>query len=203
MFRSAANTVCFSLRQNPWSSVPPNAWPPKGYSLKFPVNIRFFRSSPVSKDDTIRHDNNSPSPNESSIRLSKLLAQHGRNLALSRREAERLIEDGEVTVAGQSVTSPHFLVSWADAAKSIKVGGKLVQFSEKETDKTTKVWIVHKWSGEVVTKDDPEGRPSLLERLLRQGLGKRSMGSTGQQVHLKAIGRLDITSEGKCFNQKN
>jgi 23S rRNA pseudouridine2605 synthase len=50
----------------------------------------------------------------------------------------------------------------------------------------TRVWIVHKLSGEVVSERDPQGRPSLVDRLKRSGLG----------LHLMPIGRLDMTAEG-------
>ena len=63
----------------------------------------------------------------------------------------------------------------------------------------TRVWIAHKLAGELVAEHDPEGRPSLIERLERGGVGKRKKGNKGknvQPIHLKPIGRLDMITEG-------
>jgi len=63
----------------------------------------------------------------------------------------------------------------------------------------TRVWLAHKLSGELVAEHDPQGRPSLIERLERGGVGKRKKGKKGkdfQPVHLKPIGRLDMITEG-------
>lgn len=103
---------------------------------------------------------------------------------MSRREAERYIRDGDVTVAGKTITSPHYLVNWKDAPSSIKIGNKLLQVQSSLP--TTRVWLVHKVTGEVVSERDPQGRPSLLDRLARD-LPK---------IHLKPVGRLDMSTEG-------
>jgi 23S rRNA pseudouridine2605 synthase len=129
-------------------------------------------------------------PDGDLIRLSKLISQHSTNLAISRRETERMIRLGEVTVAGEQITSPHFLLSLKDAISAIKVSGKLVKISETATElKKTRVWLVHKLAGEIVSEQDPQGRPSLLDRLRRGGVGNKS-------DHLNAIGRLDMSTEG-------
>lgn len=63
----------------------------------------------------------------------------------------------------------------------------------------TRVWLAHKLAGELVAEHDPEGRPSLIERLQRGGVGKskrKQKGKHNQPVHLKAIGRLDMITEG-------
>lgn len=105
-------------------------------------------------------------------------------MAMSRREAERYIREGEVTVAGKVVTSPSFLVDWKEAESAVKVDGKLLHVQQSPPD--TRVWLVHKLFGEVVSERDPQGRPSLLDRL------HRSL----PKVHLKPVGRLDMTTEG-------
>jgi 23S rRNA pseudouridine2605 synthase len=56
----------------------------------------------------------------------------------------------------------------------------------KQKPQKTRVWIVHKLSGEVMSERDPQGRPSLVDRLKQSGLG----------LHLMLIGRLDMTAEG-------
>ena len=125
------------------------------------------------------------------IRLSKVISQYSNNMPLSRNEVERMILGGEVTIAGEAVHNPAYLISLQDAKSTIKVGGKLVQVEVNATKKPikTRVWAVHKVSGEIVSEQDPQGRPSLLERLRRGGVGKKT-------EHLKAVGRLDMSSEG-------
>jgi pseudouridine synthase len=60
-----------------------------------------------------------------------------------------------------------------------------------------RVWIAHKLAGELVTERDPHDRPSLLERLMRGGVGKAQSNNTQRRrVHLKPIGRLDMATEG-------
>ena len=150
------------------------------------------------------------------IRLSKLLSHEATNLTLSRRQAERLIRDGEVTLAGKVVQSPQSILDFDEIMSRstnnnplIKISGKPVLFNPKSISKSRdehkehsfplpQIWAVHKLKGEVVTEIDPHGRPSLLERLKRSGVG--SMKQAGKrkrrQLHLKPIGRLDIPSEG-------
>lgn len=110
---------------------------------------------------------------------------------MSKRQAERTIKDGGVTVAGETVTSPSLLLSWKDATSCIKVDGKLLQVQQSPRD--IRVWLVHKLVGEVVSERDPHGRPSLLERL------HRSIPSH----HLKPVGRLDIMTEGLIIMTNN
>jgi hypothetical protein len=164
-------------------------------------------------EDNIKGDNGSAptaTPTANHVRLSKLLSQHTQSLAISRREAERLIKMGDVTVAGQTITSPHYLVNWDDVLHNIqtpgtvKVHGKAVrlippQNKEDINNNNThrddrRIWIVHKLRGEVVTEFDPQGRPSLMERLTRSGIGKLGK---HQCAHVKAIGRLDMMTEGR------
>jgi len=60
----------------------------------------------------------------------------------------------------------------------------------------TRVWLANKLGGELVTEDDPVGRPSMLQRLVRGGVGKGKTGSRRPPVHLKPVGRLDMMTEG-------
>mmetsp|Transcript_10317 Transcript_10317/g.15327 ORF Transcript_10317/g.15327 Transcript_10317/m.15327 type:complete len:332 (-) Transcript_10317:51-1046(-) len=137
------------------------------------------------------------------IRLSKLLANYSpSNLDLSRRAAERCINGGDVTINGQ-VVKTNLPVDVREIG-SIKVNGKLVKIprvEEIENDNvsascskasaTKKVWAVHKLVGELVSHHDPDGRPTLIERLQRGG------GSLSKFKHsLKPIGRLDMNTEG-------
>lgn len=59
----------------------------------------------------------------------------------------------------------------------------------------TRVWLVHKLKGELVTENDPLGRSSMMERLRRGGLGK-ICGMSGVKSSLIPVGRLDMNTEG-------
>lgn len=128
------------------------------------------------------------SSDTSRIRLSKFLATHGHNSQLSRRAAEYAIINGFVTIAGQKILNPCQLIN-LNQVGTIKVNGKLLVSNPCST---TKVWLVHKLKGEIVTEHDPLGRNSMMERLKCGGLGC----SKNTRTHLKPIGRLDFNTEG-------
>jgi 23S rRNA pseudouridine2605 synthase len=111
--------------------------------------------------------------NASEERIAKRLARAG---VASRREAERMIEAGRVTVNGQKLKTPAFKVSAKD---DIRVDGKQIEAPEK-----TKLWRYHKPSGLVTTHNDPEGRETVFQKLPKD---------IGRVI---SIGRLDLTSEG-------
>mmetsp|Transcript_12482 Transcript_12482/g.29773 ORF Transcript_12482/g.29773 Transcript_12482/m.29773 type:complete len:352 (+) Transcript_12482:1-1056(+) len=121
--------------------------------------------------------------------LSKLISN---STNYSRRELERLISRGDVTIKGECVENPR--ISLADLKEitkggvTVKVKGKPVIIKSKEP--VPRVWAVHKLSGELVGEKDPQNRPSMLERLKRGGVGRR------HGDHLKPVGRLDIPTEG-------
>ena len=108
-------------------------------------------------------------------RLQKIISRAG---VASRRRAEDLIVQGLVTVNGEMVNE---LGSKADADKDvIKVRGKLVSGPAPE-----KIYLMlNKPKGYVVTKEDPEGRRTVMELL-----GKAA-------THVYPVGRLDFWSEG-------
>mmetsp|Transcript_17612 Transcript_17612/g.38102 ORF Transcript_17612/g.38102 Transcript_17612/m.38102 type:complete len:468 (-) Transcript_17612:39-1442(-) len=59
----------------------------------------------------------------------------------------------------------------------------------------TRIWLANKLKGELITEDDPVGRPSMLQRLSRGGVGKSSK-KNEPPTHLKPVGRLDMMTEG-------
>jgi len=135
------------------------------------------------------------------LRLSKLIAQQR---GTSRRKAERMIRAGKVVVGRQGVvvTASAAIVAPEDL-DSITVDGKWLGVPGRVTkgDKAaqpqkfkTRVWLVHKLAGELVTENDPKGRNSVLERVVRGGVGKSKKG--GKHEHIKAIGRLDMNTTG-------
>ena len=188
--------------------------------------IRSFCASWASSiDDSILKTTKSPSgdgieatsssvTSKTTVRLSKLLSHDATNVTLSRRQAERRIRDGEVTLAGKVVQTPQLLVDFDEIVTNstenkplIKLAGKPILFNpalmsansdQEQSALVPKIWAVHKIKGEVVTEDDPHGRPSLIERLKRSGVGRIKQGGKRNQrrFHLKPIGRLDMPTEG-------
>ncbi len=106
-------------------------------------------------------------------RIAKLIARAG---VCSRRDAERLIAEGRVKLDGKVLDTPAIVV---DDPRRIQVDGKPLAAPEK-----TRLWRYHKPSGLVTTARDPEGRPTVFERL-PQDLPR-----------VISVGRLDLTSEG-------
>ncbi|MFN3211554.1 MAG: pseudouridine synthase [Henriciella sp.] len=106
-------------------------------------------------------------------RIAKYLARAG---VASRREAEAMIERGEVRVDGRKLTTPAFKVT---GREDIRVHGKRVQAHEP-----VRVWRYHKPSGLITTTSDPEGRRTIFDEL------PKSLPRT------ITIGRLDLTTEG-------
>ncbi len=106
-------------------------------------------------------------------RIAKYLARAG---VASRREAEAMIERGEVRINGRKLTTPAFKVS---GREDIRVNGKPVKAHDP-----TRVWRYHKPSGLITTTADPEGRRTIFEEL------PKSLPRT------ITIGRLDLTTEG-------
>lgn len=106
-------------------------------------------------------------------RIAKYLARAG---IASRREVERLIEAGEVSVNGQRLSSPAFKVT---GEEHIKVGRKTVTAPEP-----TRLWRYHKPAGLISTTHDPEGRRTIFEELPKS------------LPRVVTVGRLDLNTEG-------
>ena len=106
-------------------------------------------------------------------RIAKRIARAG---VCSRRGAERLIADGRVELDGETVTTPATLVT---EASKIVVDGVALPAAEP-----ARLWRYHKPPGVICTSRDPEGRPTVFDRL------------PGDLPRLILIGRLDLTSEG-------
>ena len=111
-----------------------------------------------------------PSPKQPE-RLQKLLAAAGLG---SRREIESWIEAGRITVGGRVAK----LGERATAGDEIDVDGKRVELKAG----AGRVLLYHKPAGELVTRSDPQGRPTVFSRL-----------PPGRWV---AVGRLDLNSSG-------
>lgn len=110
-----------------------------------------------------------------SEKLQKILAQAGIG---SRREMERWIEQGRVKLNGQVAK----LGERAESKDEIKVDDAVVDHKGK---KARRVLVYNKPEGEVCTRDDPEGRPTVFDNLPKLK-GERWI----------AVGRLDINTSG-------
>jgi 23S rRNA pseudouridine2605 synthase len=106
-------------------------------------------------------------------RIAKRLARAG---VCSRREAEKLIEAGRVAVDGLTLTTPATIVT---EASRITVDGRPIGAPEPP-----RLWRYHKPSGLITTHRDPQGRPTVFERL------------PPELPRVVSVGRLDFTSEG-------
>lgn len=106
-------------------------------------------------------------------RIAKWL---GRTGVASRRDAERMIEEGRVKLNNQPVTHPATFVTSDDI---VQVDGKIVDQPQR-----TRLWRYHKPDGLVTTHKDPEGRPTVFASL-PEGMPR-----------VISVGRLDLNSEG-------
>ena len=106
-------------------------------------------------------------------RIAKVVARAG---LCSRREAERWIADGRIAVNGKVLETPAVTVTDVDM---VMVDGNPLPGAEK-----IRLWRYHKPPGLMTTNSDPEGRPTIFERLPRE------------LPRVITVGRLDMMSEG-------
>lgn len=106
-------------------------------------------------------------------RIAKVLSRAG---IASRREAERLIELGEVKVNGKTITSPALNVTARDR---ITVRGEPVGQPEPP-----RLWLYYKPEGLVTSAADEKGRDTVFDHLPED------------MPRVMSVGRLDLNSEG-------
>ena len=107
------------------------------------------------------------------MRLNKYISH---NTTYSRREADRLIEQGFVKVGRKVVKEPYYDVKQND---KVFIKGKLIKPKAGYT-----VIVYNKPKGELVTKKDPQGRKTIYDSLPKKF------------AHFIPVGRLDFASEG-------
>ncbi len=98
------------------------------------------------------------------------------NTRYSRREADELIKNAEVTLDGKVVTDLSTKVDFGD---KIHIKGRRLYRKDHFS-----VIVYHKRKGELVTKKDDRGRKTIYDNLPKKF------------SHYLPVGRLDFTSEG-------
>lgn len=119
-----------------------------------------------------------------SDKLQKLLAHAGLG---SRREIETWISDGRISVNGKRAK----LGDRADASDRILVDGKLTRLSEVDSEQI-KALVYHKPEGEICSRKDPKGRPTIFENLPAIPNGR-----------WVSVGRLDLNTSGLILMTNN
>lgn len=112
-------------------------------------------------------------PTPEGERIAKVLSRRG---VASRREAERLIEAGEVTVNGKIIESPALNVTDTD---KITISGHPLPALEP-----ARLWLYYKPDGLVTSAMDEKGRDTVFDHL------------PAELPRVMSVGRLDLNSEG-------
>ncbi|EEB45927.1 pseudouridylate synthase [Providencia alcalifaciens DSM 30120] len=112
-------------------------------------------------------------------KLQKILARSGHG---SRREIEGLLKEGRISVDGKMATLGDRVE--VKATTKIRLDGRLLAIKEPEKE-ICRVMAYYKPEGELCTRHDPEGRPTVFNRLPRL-TGARWI----------AVGRLDVNTSG-------
>ncbi len=127
--------------------------------------------------------------NPSGMRIQKLLAQNGVG---SRREIEKAIIEKRISVnnilaeLGQSIS----------ASDRITFDGKLVKLNSEK--KLPKILIYNKPEGEIVSENDPRGRPTVFDHLPKI---KNSKWISIGRLDFNTSGLLIFTSFGEFANR--
>jgi 23S rRNA pseudouridine2605 synthase len=110
-------------------------------------------------------------------RIQKILARAGYG---SRREIERWVNAGDITVNGAVATTGQAV----DEDDKITIRGKVIKLASKLKAKP-QVLLYHKKVGEICSRNDPEGRKTVFDNLPKI--------SSGRWIQ---VGRLDINTDG-------
>ena len=114
-----------------------------------------------------------PKPGAKGERIAKLLARAG---LCSRRDAERWIAAGRVSIDGVVLASPAINVT---PGMAVAVDGKAIPLKQP-----ARLWRYYKPRGQVTTARDPQGRPTVFDALPKD------------MPRVISVGRLDLNSEG-------
>ena len=114
-----------------------------------------------------------PETKSDADRIAKVMARAG---VASRREAERMIIEGRVTVNGKKIDSPAL-----DVLPTDKI---VVDGTPLEAPQETRLWLYYKPLGLVTSESDEKGRQTVFDALPRD------------LPRVMSVGRLDLNSEG-------
>jgi len=109
------------------------------------------------------------------VRLNKFISH---NSKYSRREADELIKNGEISIDGKVVSD---LSTKVTTDMKVEINGREVRV---DRSKPSTVIIYNKLKGEIVSKKDPQGRKIIYDTIPKKF------------AHFIPIGRLDFASEG-------
>ena len=112
------------------------------------------------------------------MRLQKLLAAAGLG---SRRTVESWIREGRVTVGGRTAR----LGDRAGPADEVRLDGERLALEGAAPEPSHELLLYHKPLGEVTTRSDPQGRPTVFDHLPPARSGRWIV-----------IGRLDVNTSG-------
>lgn len=149
------------------------------------------------KKSQTRHDNKStpqkkltennqvqPATPAGGERIQKVLARGG---IASRREVERWIDEGRLKINGNLVTHGTHL----KVGDYLQLNHRVVNW-EKFSIQPTRVLLYHKPTGEIVTRNDPQGRPTIFANLPKL--------ETSRWI---SVGRLDVNTSGLLLITNN
>ena len=111
-------------------------------------------------------------------RVQKVLANTG---LASRREIDRLIQAGRIVIDGRPAIPGDRLTG----TEKVFVDGRQIRLPDRSTAAANDVLMYHKPVGEITTRRDPEGRPTVFDALPKPARGRWI-----------TIGRLDINTSG-------
>ncbi|WP_297813335.1 pseudouridine synthase [uncultured Helicobacter sp.] len=114
------------------------------------------------------------------MRLNQFIAHHSNH---SRREADKLILDGKVSIKREIITDFSYQVQ---AGEKVYLNGKLLRAKDQYT-----LIVYNKPKGEIVSKKDDRGRAVIFDSLPKRF------------AHFTPVGRLDFASEGLLLLSDN
>jgi 23S rRNA pseudouridine2605 synthase len=123
-------------------------------------------------------------------RLQKILAQAGVG---SRREMEEWIAAGKITVNGEVAKLGQSVVP----TDKVKIGGRLINIRFTGSARPPRVLMYHKPEGEIVSRDDPDGRPSVFAALPRIEYAVRVLGELTPEAQQQLLQGVEL-EDGKA-----
>ena len=145
---------------------------------------RISKASPAAETTPKITKTVSAEKDDAGERVQKILARGGIG---SRREIERWINEGRLKINGTTVA----LGARLKSGDYLQLNDRVVNW-QKYLEQSTKVLIYHKPTGEVVTRNDPQRRPTVFANLPDLQVGRWI-----------SVGRLDINTSGLLLLTNN